>query len=109
MAAKRRTQEISVEERDYLSQLGTNIRKLRLERNFGVEELADLSGVHRTHLWKIEKGQLSAGAVTYLRLATQLGLAPGALFPEPDPPLPAESTEAAAAPSDTDSSRGSTK
>lgn len=69
-------------ETQYLVALGARIRQLREQRGLGVEELASRAGVHRTHLWKIEKGQLNAGVISYVRLARELHLAPGALLPE---------------------------
>lgn len=81
MSRRRQPQEFTSQEIQYLVDLGAHVRALRLERQLGLEELADQAGIHRTHLWKIEKGQLNAGVINYLRLAKRLGLAPGALFP----------------------------
>jgi len=85
MLKPRRPQEFTPQETQYLIDLGAHIRALRQERQLGLEELADQAGIHRTHLWKIEKGQLNAGIVNYLRLANQLGLTPSALFPDLSP------------------------
>ena len=81
MSEQRRSQALSEEEHTYLVALGERIRAIRQERNLRMEEFADLAGIHRTHLWKIEKGQLNAGIVSYYRLAQQLGLPLGSLFP----------------------------
>ncbi len=87
MSVKRRSSALSIQEVQYLERLGAHIRALRQAHELGLDELADRAGLHRTHLWKIEKGQLNAGAISYVRLASQLGVAPGELFPAfPLPP-----------------------
>lgn len=93
MAPQRRPQALSTQELDYLKLTGSHIRALRRDRKMGLEELADRAGIHRTHLWKIEKGQLNAGAVSYLRLAVQLGLPLAALFPGLEHPGATDDTE----------------
>ena len=81
MSANRRSPSLSSLEAQYLERVGAHIRALRQERGLGLEELADRSGLHRTHLWKIEKGQLNAGVISYVRLAIQLEVTLGELFP----------------------------
>lgn len=81
MAGQRRAQSLHPLETRYLEALGARIRALRQERHLGLEELADRSGLHRTHLWKIEKGLLNAGVISYVRLAQQLDLPLGDLLP----------------------------
>lgn len=81
MPINRRSQALSAEETQYLVTLGIHLRRLRVERGLGLEELADRAGIHRTHLWKIEMGRLNAGTVSFMRLARHLGVSPGDLFP----------------------------
>ena len=82
MLGQRRSQQMEDSELDYLVSLGSRIRELRQQKQLGLEELADRAGIHRTHLWKIEKGRLNAGVLSYLRLAHELELPVGSLFPE---------------------------
>lgn len=81
MSGQRRSQSLHPSEAHYLETLGARIRELRQQRQLGLEELADRAGLHRTHLWKIEKGQLNAGVISYVRLARQLELSVGDLLP----------------------------
>ena len=81
MPSTRPTPSLPAEEATYLERIGARIRELRRAKGIGLEELAEQTGIHRTHLWKIEKGQLNAGILTYVRLAQQLGLAPGDVLP----------------------------
>ncbi|WP_353543562.1 helix-turn-helix domain-containing protein [Deinococcus xinjiangensis] len=64
----------------FLVQLGDHIRTLRRARSLGLEPFSDQVGVHRTHLYKIEKGQLNAGILTYLKIARVLDLSLSELF-----------------------------
>lgn len=68
-------------EQRYLEALGHRIRELRKQRRLGLQELADRAGLHRTHLWKLEKGTLNPGIISYLRLAQVLELPLSALLP----------------------------
>ncbi|UQN08448.1 helix-turn-helix domain-containing protein [Deinococcus sp. QL22] len=72
---------LSLEEA-YLQQLGLRIRAQRQDQKIGLEGLADTVGIHRTHLWKIEKGQLNAGIYTYERIARALGSRLQELLPD---------------------------
>ena len=81
MAGRRPAEPLKPFEIDYLIRLGGQIRKLRQEQHLGLEELADRAGLHRTHLWKIEKGQLNAGVISLTRLARVLNLTPAMLLP----------------------------
>lgn len=85
MSEQRRSQTLSEVEHTYLLALGERIRTIRQEKKLKMEEFADLAGIHRTHLWKIEKGQLNAGVVSYYRIAHELGLPLGSLFPNDEP------------------------
>lgn len=60
--------------------LGLTIRTARLEAGLGVERLARASGVHRTHIASLEKGQLNIRVGTLLKLADALQLQPDELI-----------------------------
>ncbi len=68
-------------EQRYLEALGHRIRELRTQRHLGLQELADRARLHRTHLWKLEKGTLNPGIISYLRLSQVLGVSLSALLP----------------------------
>jgi len=54
--------------------LGANIRRLRLEKNLTLEALADLSGVSRAMISKIERGSSMPTATVLGKLATGLNI-----------------------------------
>lgn len=64
-------------------------RMLRAERGLSLEELAARSGVSRSMLSLIERGETSPTAVTLEKLATGLGVTMASLFDAPDPSAPA--------------------
>jgi len=63
-----------------LELLGRTVREIRLERGMTQQQLADLSGMHRTFLISIEKGRQNASALTLIRLASALHVTPADLF-----------------------------
>ncbi len=64
-------------ERDVFSE---NVKRLRKERGWTHEELADASGLHPDHVKKIEKGQREPKVRTIAKLARGFGLSLGPLF-----------------------------
>jgi transcriptional regulator with XRE-family HTH domain len=52
--------------------LGAAVRKLRAERGISQEELADLSGMHRTYLGGIERGWRNPSYTNIRRIAAAL-------------------------------------
>jgi transcriptional regulator with XRE-family HTH domain len=44
------------------------------------EQLADLSGLHRTYIWGIEQGRRNPSLINIVRIADALGLKVGDLF-----------------------------
>ena len=51
---------------------GGRIRKMRKMLNISQEELADLSGLNRSHMGEIERGQASPTLITIDRIAAAL-------------------------------------
>jgi transcriptional regulator with XRE-family HTH domain len=55
---------------------GERVRKLREERFMTTVELAELAGISRNTLYRIESGHFSAFPQTVRKLATALGVQP---------------------------------
>jgi len=53
-------------------QLGTNIRRLRLEQGWSQDVLSDRSGLHRAHIGEIERGETNVTLQTLKTLADTL-------------------------------------
>lgn len=60
--------------RTELRALGENIRKQRTQRGYSQERLADLSGLHRTYIGGVERGERNISVVNIVRLAKALEL-----------------------------------
>ena len=63
---------------------GRRVRALRTARGLSQEALADLSGLHRTYLSSLERGQRNVGLENVCALAHALGVEASHLF-ESDP------------------------
>lgn len=50
-------------------QLGTNVRRLRLEQGWSQDVLSDRSGLHRAHIGEIERGETNVTLQTLKTLA----------------------------------------
>lgn len=55
-----------------LVRLGQNIRHHRMVRHLSQEELANLSGLHRTYVGGIERGERNVTVLNLVRLAKAL-------------------------------------
>ncbi len=77
-----------VEDKDeWLVALGAAIADRRLSINITQQELADLSGVHRTYISDIERGTRNVTVTTAKKIATALGIATSKLFSNADKKL----------------------
>lgn len=72
---------------DYRQVFATNLRRIRREKGFSQEVLAYDSGVNRTYMSKIEKGDTYVGLEVMVKLATILEVEP-ADFLQPPPKRP---------------------
>jgi transcriptional regulator with XRE-family HTH domain len=55
-----------------LRRLGQRIRELRADRGWSQEELADVSGVHRTYIGHLERGETNVTLISLVRISDGL-------------------------------------
>lgn len=67
-----------------LSRLGLVIRESRVSLGLSQEALADASGIDRSHMGKIERGERNVTFLNILRIARALGIRPSALLAKAD-------------------------
>jgi len=67
---------------DVLIQLGRRIRKLREQAGISQENLGFLSGLHRTYVGAIERGERNPSVLSLKKLADALKVRVGDLFDE---------------------------
>jgi transcriptional regulator with XRE-family HTH domain len=60
--------------------LGRAVRDLRADRGISQEDLAHRSGMHRTYVGGIERGERNVSYANLLRLAQALGVPPSQLL-----------------------------
>jgi transcriptional regulator with XRE-family HTH domain len=61
---------------------GRRVRELRQARGYSQEELAERSGLHRTYISSLERGQRNVGLDNVHVLAEALGVPAAGLFEE---------------------------
>lgn len=61
---------------------GRRVRELRQARGYSQEELAERSGLHRTYISSLERGQRNVGLDNVHALAMALEVTPAMLFEE---------------------------
>ncbi len=60
--------------------LGRRLRELRAEHGLSQDDLADMTGIHSTAIWRPECGAREPRLTTILCLARGLDVQPGALL-----------------------------
>lgn len=65
---------------DIRQRLGTNLRRLRLQKGWSQEAFAHEAGVHRTYVSDIERGARNPTIAIVDQLAKPLGIPPGRLL-----------------------------
>ena len=65
---------------DIRRQLSRNLRRLRTEKEWSQEELADRAGLHRTYVSGVERGVRNPTITIVAALAKALGVPPAELL-----------------------------
>ena len=73
---------MSIEGQKELRQLGDAIRTGRNDLDVSQEDFAELSGLHRTYIGQLERGEKNVSFVNVLRISRALKIKPSALFKE---------------------------
>ena len=61
-------------------QFGRNLRAYRIQRQLSQEDLAEVSGLHRTYISGLERGIRNPSITIVAQLADALEIEPGALL-----------------------------
>jgi DNA-binding XRE family transcriptional regulator len=69
-----------VVEKSELQQFGDRVRTLRKERGLSQEQLAERTGLHRTYIGGIERGERNVSLINIVRLAKALEVSPSDLL-----------------------------
>lgn len=65
---------------DNLKRFGERIRELRIKKGLSQEQLAELSGLHRTYISSLELGKRNVSLINIYVLAKALGVTPDKLL-----------------------------
>ena len=68
------------EEKRFLKRLGLAIKERRAEQGFSQEKLAELTGLHRTYVGSVERGERNISALNIKELAKALECQASDLF-----------------------------
>ena len=66
--------------RSVKSRFGNTLRKLRDERGYSQEELAERADLHRNYVGGVERGERNVGLENIVKLANALSVPPSDLF-----------------------------
>jgi transcriptional regulator with XRE-family HTH domain len=68
-----------------LETVGNNIKSIRTERSLSQEKLAVLTGLHRTYIGAVERGEKNISTKNIEKIAKALAIEPFKLLIENDP------------------------
>ncbi|MBN2074783.1 MAG: helix-turn-helix transcriptional regulator [Dehalococcoidales bacterium] len=68
------------EEKQYLKQLGENIRKIRQERGYSQEEFAELAGFSRSYYTEVETGKRNISVLNLIKILQVLKTDPSTII-----------------------------
>lgn len=68
------------EEAKILKALGKAIREARNQKGWSQEKLAEETGLHRTYIGSVERGERNIGAINIVGIASTLEVPVGDLF-----------------------------
>lgn len=63
-----------------LKKFGKNIRAIRERNNLSQEALADLTGLHRTYIGSMERGERNISVINIVKIAKALKCTPKDIF-----------------------------
>lgn len=69
-----------MEKSEILIAVGKNVRHYRQLKGLSQEDLADLTGLHRTYIGDIERGERNFGITNLVRIAIALAIPPSLLI-----------------------------
>lgn len=71
---------MNMETNKILTTFGETLRSLRSEKGISQEKLAELTGLHRTYISDIERGERNVSLVNIIRIADGLEIQISSLF-----------------------------
>ena len=74
---------------DLAQAFGAAVRTLRAERGIAQESLANLAGIERSHVGKVERGEHMPTLAIIFKIASALGCSTAVLMTEPESQLAA--------------------
>lgn len=66
--------------KDYILNLGSKVRQIRIEKNYSIEKLSLKSGISYSQLIRIEKGKINTSIYQLYVIAQHLEVEIGELF-----------------------------
>lgn len=61
-------------------QFGNTVKSIRLEKKLSQEALAELTGLHRTYISDVERGDRNISLINIIKLCAALDIVPSYLF-----------------------------